>query len=367
MVRFRRSDGIQNREIGCGTEVNDSCELASRIFVADPDDGSHGKSWVEAHDNPFIPSLGASGAISGVMGGYLVLHPHRRVRVIMLRMLTEVPGYVAVGLWFVLQLISAFGVIGLGMGYLTLRLRGVFFAIATLAMAVVLQTLVINWNFVGGSRGAYVIRPDKVELGSLSLSYVEYLCLVMLLLAVTALTVARLIERSRLGYGFATIRDDELAAESAGVPTLRPFRWPDSMGTELLPWEAGRAALDLLRFRDEQGLERPTVGEASWFWRLRQAAPTIPVEEGDLLAGWLAGADVLRALDRQAVSAIHDLEQRLTHERWGGTTVQKMIASRAAAREVLRRRFGEGVAGLIDDMATRSPTQPPLSPSAGAP
>ena len=65
-------------------------------------------------DNPFIPSLGASGAISGVMGGYLVLHPHRRVRVIMLRMLTTVPGYVAVGLWFVFQLISAFGVIGQG-------------------------------------------------------------------------------------------------------------------------------------------------------------------------------------------------------------------------------------------------------------
>jgi membrane associated rhomboid family serine protease len=65
-------------------------------------------------DNPFIPSLGASGAISGVMGGYLVLHPHRRVRVIMLRMLTTVPAYVAVGLWFVFQLISAFGVIGQG-------------------------------------------------------------------------------------------------------------------------------------------------------------------------------------------------------------------------------------------------------------
>jgi membrane associated rhomboid family serine protease len=65
-------------------------------------------------DNPFIPSLGASGAISGVMGAYLVLHPHRRVRVIMFRMLTDVPGYVAVGLWFVFQLISAFGVIGQG-------------------------------------------------------------------------------------------------------------------------------------------------------------------------------------------------------------------------------------------------------------
>ena len=65
-------------------------------------------------DNPFIPSLGASGAISGVMGGYLVLHPHRRVRVLVLRAITEVPAYVAVGLWFVFQLISAFGVIGQG-------------------------------------------------------------------------------------------------------------------------------------------------------------------------------------------------------------------------------------------------------------
>ena len=113
------------------------------------------------------------------------------------------------------------GVIGLGMGYLTLRLRGVFFAIATLAMAVVLQTLVINWEFVGGSRGAYIIRPASVSFGPFSLGYIEYLFLIMLLLAVIALSVARLIERSRLGYGFATIRDDEMAAEAAGVPTLR--------------------------------------------------------------------------------------------------------------------------------------------------
>jgi branched-chain amino acid transport system permease protein len=113
------------------------------------------------------------------------------------------------------------GLVGLGMGYLTLRLRGVFFAIATLAMAVVLQTLVINWDFVGGSRGAYVIRPDRVTLGFFSLTYIEYLFLVMLTLAVLALCIARLIERSRLGFGFATIRDDELAAEASGVPTLR--------------------------------------------------------------------------------------------------------------------------------------------------
>jgi branched-chain amino acid transport system permease protein len=113
------------------------------------------------------------------------------------------------------------GAVGFGMGYLTLRLRGVFFSIATLAMAVVLQTLVINWDFVGGSRGAYIIRPDSVAIGPISLGYIQYLFGIMLLLAVIALWVARQIERSRLGFGFATIRDDELAAEASGVPTLR--------------------------------------------------------------------------------------------------------------------------------------------------
>jgi branched-chain amino acid transport system permease protein len=113
------------------------------------------------------------------------------------------------------------GIVGFGMGYLTLRLRGVFFAIATLAMAVVLQTIVVNWDFVGGSRGAYVLRPDAVTLGPVSLTYIQYLFLVMLLLAVFALWVARTIERSRMGLGFATIRDDEAAAEASGVPTLR--------------------------------------------------------------------------------------------------------------------------------------------------
>ena len=59
-----------------------------------------------------IPSLGASGAISGVMGGYLVLHPHRRVTVLLLRLVTQVPGFVAVGLWFLFQVISGLGLLG---------------------------------------------------------------------------------------------------------------------------------------------------------------------------------------------------------------------------------------------------------------
>src|SRR6185503_4381438 len=67
------------------------------------------------------------------------------------------------------------GIVGFGMGYLTLRLRGSFFAIATLALAVVLQTLVVNWDYVGGSRGAYVIRPNALKILGYKIPYIEYL------------------------------------------------------------------------------------------------------------------------------------------------------------------------------------------------
>jgi len=112
-------------------------------------------------------------------------------------------------------LVSA--LLGLGIGYLTLRLRGVFFSIATLALAVVLQTMIINWEYVGGSRGLSVIRPPGPPFGS----YVTFLFTVMLALAVVAVTIARFIERSWIGRGLAALRDDEEAAECMGVPTLR--------------------------------------------------------------------------------------------------------------------------------------------------
>ena len=108
--------------------------------------------------------------------------------------------------------------LGLGMGYLTLRLRGVFFAIATLAMAIVLETLVVNWDYVGGATGAYILRAREIAPFG---DYIEFLFFVMLVLAIFAVTVARWIERSKAGRGFAAIRDDEVAAECAGVPTLR--------------------------------------------------------------------------------------------------------------------------------------------------
>ncbi len=122
-------------------------------------------------------------------------------------LLPALPGGILVG-----------GLLGLGTGYLTLRLRGVYFSIATLSLAVVLHTLIINWAYVGGSRGAYVPLPRDIWPFA---RYGEFLFVVMLALAVLAVGVARGIERSRLGQGLAALRDDERAAEAAGVPTLR--------------------------------------------------------------------------------------------------------------------------------------------------
>ena len=55
-----------------------------------------------------IPMLGASGAISGVLGGYILLFPHKRVRAFIFRFLTEVPAYAAVGIWIVYQIVLGY-------------------------------------------------------------------------------------------------------------------------------------------------------------------------------------------------------------------------------------------------------------------
>ncbi|MFZ2040089.1 MAG: rhomboid family intramembrane serine protease [Desulfobacterales bacterium] len=66
--------------------------------------------------NLLIPSLGASGAISGILAGYLLLHPNRRVRVLVLRHIMQVPAIVAIGVWFAFQLISGLGMLSGGDG-----------------------------------------------------------------------------------------------------------------------------------------------------------------------------------------------------------------------------------------------------------
>ena len=71
-------------------------------------------AFAGTQDDMLVPSLGASGAISGVLGGYILLHPSRRVTVILFRFLKDVPAWVAIGIWFAFQLISGLGMLGGG-------------------------------------------------------------------------------------------------------------------------------------------------------------------------------------------------------------------------------------------------------------
>jgi membrane associated rhomboid family serine protease len=59
--------------------------------------------------NSTIPNLGASGAIAGVMGAYLLMFPGRRINVLFGRMITQMNALIVVGFWFVLQLFSGIG------------------------------------------------------------------------------------------------------------------------------------------------------------------------------------------------------------------------------------------------------------------
>jgi len=108
--------------------------------------------------------------------------------------------------------------LGLGVGVLTLRLRGIFFSIATVAVTIIIETVVINWRYVGGATGIQILRPEPLWPFT---SYIEMLFFVGLLLAMVAVVVARYIQTSWIGRGLRAIRDNEEAAECSGVPTLK--------------------------------------------------------------------------------------------------------------------------------------------------
>jgi branched-chain amino acid transport system permease protein len=108
--------------------------------------------------------------------------------------------------------------LGGAVGLLTLRMRGIFFSIATIALAIIIETLVINWRFVGGAAGIQLQRPPVMEPFD---SYVKLLFTVQAVLVVIAIATARGIQISRIGRGLKALKDDEVAAESSGVPTLR--------------------------------------------------------------------------------------------------------------------------------------------------
>jgi branched-chain amino acid transport system permease protein len=110
------------------------------------------------------------------------------------------------------------GLLGFGVGLLTLRLRGIFFAIATVAIIFIMETLMVNWRYVGGATGLQLLQPEVMwPFGS----YTRMLFVVMALLVIVAVSVARYVQVSWIGRGLRAIRDSEEAAECSGVPTLK--------------------------------------------------------------------------------------------------------------------------------------------------
>jgi len=105
-----------------------------------------------------------------------------------------------------------------GIGRPCFRLRGHYFAIATIAIGEIIHTLAINWEFVGGARGLTLpIKPDSLLAFQFSGSKFVYYYIVLALL-VGCFLVTWWIERSWIGYYLRAIREDGDAAQSVGIP-----------------------------------------------------------------------------------------------------------------------------------------------------
>lgn len=122
------------------------------------------------------------------------------------------PGYVfPIHLVFLEMIVAGLlcGVLALVVGLPALRLRGIYFALATIAFVEIVRVVSLNLPITGGSIGIFGIPqpyPTKVEFAWIAVP----------LLIIVALFVYRL-ERTRVGRAFAALREDELAASSIGI------------------------------------------------------------------------------------------------------------------------------------------------------
>jgi len=109
---------------------------------------------------------------------------------------------------------------GLIIGYLSNRLKGPYFGLATIAFSQVLLIVASRWRaFTAGSEGVPVpFRPGLWTLGFASKVTWVY---IMLALALGIFAVQIYLERSRLGYRLAGVREDEDAAQALGIPSRR--------------------------------------------------------------------------------------------------------------------------------------------------
>ncbi|MDI4657332.1 branched-chain amino acid ABC transporter permease [Xanthobacter autotrophicus] len=112
-------------------------------------------------------------------------------------------------------------ILAVGLGFMTFRLKGHYFAIATLVIAEIGLVLVHNWDFVGGALGIqWPFGTDSIWTLQFARDKVPYFYFALGLLVVVWL-VTYFIENSRWGFWWRAVKDDPEAAESLGVEVFR--------------------------------------------------------------------------------------------------------------------------------------------------
>jgi branched-chain amino acid transport system permease protein len=172
----------------------------------------------------FVAYLGAAW---NVLGGYAGQFSFGHAAFFGIGAYTSTMLFLRVGLSPWLGMVAGGGLamaFGLFAGYLSFRygLRGPYFSLVTLAFAEMLRVVAVNWKFVGSSLGLVVPTRSAPALFLFGEKLPYYY--VILAMALAALLVTRWIERSKLGYQLVAVRENEDAAEAAGV---------DALGTKL--------------------------------------------------------------------------------------------------------------------------------------
>lgn len=108
------------------------------------------------------------------------------------------------------------GLFALLVGFPTLRLRGPYFSLVTLILALAVHIIILNAPLTKGAQGMFLPFPPV----SIFANHVIFYEAMLVLMALSVLTL-RWIEESKLGVGLAAIREDEQAAQTLGVNTTQ--------------------------------------------------------------------------------------------------------------------------------------------------
>lgn len=129
-------------------------------------------------------------------------------------------GSFSLGTFLLFLIIGGLAAAALGMiiGIATMKMRGIYFAIATLALAMVTMGIVQNLDALGGATGLYIVRPEAPLFFS---SFIEFLFAVMGGIALLTLAISWFIDSSWIGDMLMAIGNDEDAAAAIGIPTFK--------------------------------------------------------------------------------------------------------------------------------------------------